>query len=226
MIGEVPNADKELRTQHAVKENWNYHTVPFVPERAVVMDIIQFCHTYMGDYSATTFRNQINTLFERNALAFKLLENGNIERLLNPILSKTLKRSQFNSGDVELDKFLEKATSKFLHHDIKTRKEALEALWDAFERLKTINQSDKPASVKILLEQSSDCEALREIINAESAALTKIGNNFMIRHSETDRTPIEEEKHIDYLFHRMFSLIWLWLESHQPNTDLEFWRSL
>jgi hypothetical protein len=32
--------------------------------------------------------------------------------------------------------------------------------------------------------------------------LTEIGNRFMVRHTETDKIPITESAHVDYLFHR------------------------
>jgi hypothetical protein len=209
--GEVPDAPL------------NFLNSSDVPDRSVVMDIIQFSYKHIDpnisfgvtstDYSAKLFRIDINRLFERNALAFKLLENGNIERLVNPVLSESLKRPPFNTGDTETDSFLNRAVSKFLHHDLSTRKEALEALWDAFERIKTLEEGHKKASVKIVIDKSTACEKMRDQINKEATALTEIGNKFMIRHSEKDKIAINEEKHVDYLFHRMFALLWLWLES-------------
>lgn len=41
-------------------------------------------------------------------------------------------------------------------------------------------------------------------------AISKIENNF--RHTETDKTPIETDVHVDYLFHRLFALIWMVLQ--------------
>lgn len=204
--GEVPSAPNPLTT----KDQWGQN---YTPDRAVVMDIIQFFYQWLNSVDRESLCQEINRLFERNTLAFKLLENGNIERLINPVLSDSIKRTPFNTGDKELDQYLNKAVSKFLHHDIKTRKESLEALWDAFERIKTIAPGNKSVSAKILVEKSSICQNMRERIDNEAAALRKIGNEFMIRHSETNKIQITEEKHMDYLFHRMFALIWLWLES-------------
>jgi len=39
-------------------------------------------------------------------------------------------------------------------------------------------------------------------IREPEVALTAIGNQFRIRHSETSQTPIEEDEQVDYLFHR------------------------
>ncbi len=187
-----------------------------IPERAAVMDIIQYFYEYTN-YDKNILR-EINRLFERNGLTFKLLENGNIERLLNPVLSETIKRPPFNSGDVELNQYLDKAVKKFLHHDFNTHRESLEALWDAFERIKTIPAGKKAVE---LVNKSSNCEKMRERIDKEAKELTEIGNNFMIRHTETNKTPITEEKHVDYLFHRMFALLWLWLQSLETDTNIK-----
>ena len=85
---------------------------------------------------------------------------------------------------------------------------ALEKLWDAFERLKTYflqdglkkNQSaDKLTSI---ISEHFD----KEFIDEEFTKLTKIGNNYRIRHHETDKqelTPV----HTNYFFFRMLSLI-------------------
>jgi len=53
----------------------------------------------------------------------------------------------------------------------------------------------------------------RDVIENEAKVLTDIGNTFHIRHSETTQTPLQSERHVDYLFHRLFSLIWLVLKA-------------
>ena len=39
--------------------------------------------------------------------------------------------------------------------------------------------------------------------------MTSIGNTFRIRHSETSLERLAEGKHVDYLFHRLLSLVQL-----------------
>ena len=92
------------------------------------------------------------------------------------------------------------------------RRESLEKLWDAWERLKTVEGGkDKKAQTKNLLDKAASAE-MRERLEAEALELTEIGNRFMIRHTETDKVPITDLGHVDYLFHRMFSLIELLLK--------------
>ena len=55
-------------------------------------------------------------------------------------------------------------------------------------------------------------EPFRTRLDQEARELTDIGNTFMIRHTETDKVPIVDSAHVDYLFHRMFSIIRLLLK--------------
>jgi hypothetical protein len=50
------------------------------------------------------------------------------------VLREELASAQFRTGEEELDRLLEKARKKFLNPDVSTRREALEVLWDAWER--------------------------------------------------------------------------------------------
>jgi hypothetical protein len=159
------------------------------------------------------FADDINRLFERNGIAFELKE-GEIIRLAPAVLQEALENTVFQTGDTHLDEMLEDARTKFLSRALKVRRESLEKLWDAWERLKTIEKGkDKKATVKALLDKGSQTPAFRQLLEDEAAVLTAIGNNFMIRHTETTKTPISESVHVDYLFHRMFSIIRLLLKA-------------
>ncbi len=72
---------------------------------------------------------------------------------------------------------------------------------------------NKRKSVKLLLDDATDEEHFRELLEKEAKELTDIGNTFMIRHSETDKVPLEREEDNEYLFYRMFSLILLILKT-------------
>lgn len=90
----------------------------------------------------------------------------------------------FNTGDLILNELLSTAREKFLNRDLKVRREALEKLWDAWERLKSLSDpADKKKSVKILLDRVTAEPNLRERVEAEARQLTEIGNNFFIRHT-------------------------------------------
>jgi hypothetical protein len=184
--------------------------------RSVSMPTRRVYHDYGRHNHITSFdraqgfegyRAEVNTMLRRCGHPYELDTSGRIQRLGPPVLQESLASAVFSSGDLELDRLLETARRKFQDPDLNIRMEALEKLWDAWERLKTILPGDKKTSVKALLDAVVAEPTLRDRVEGEARELTDIGNIFMIRHSETDRVPIKESEHIDYLFHRMFALI-------------------
>lgn len=122
------------------------------------------------------------------------------------------------SGDHTLDALLHDACAKFRDPAPKSRAEATEKLWDAWERLKSIEvQGDKRLSVTKLLDQTSPEQTFRGILEAEARALTNVGNAFHIRHFETNKVSLSQPEHYDYLFHRLFALMHLLLFSRCRN---------
>ena len=88
-------------------------------------------------------------------------------------------------------------------------KDAVEKLWDALERLKTYYTTlDKKASVtQIVNAIASGQTSYIDLFNLEFKALTDIGNNYRIRHHETNKIDITDIRHYDYFFNRCLSLI-------------------
>ena len=114
---------------------------------------------------------------------------------------------------------LEVARHKILNTSVDVRRESLEKLWDAWERLKALEPGrDKRESAGRLLDRAAAEPTLRATLEAEAIALTNIGNTFMIRHTEIDKIPITDSATIDYLFHRLFSTIRLLLKASGRGT--------
>jgi hypothetical protein len=201
-----------------------------MPDTLIILDLIEFCyqniakpeldetheflrHNHLNfniEEGQKQFRNDINKILARNGIAYELKGNGRIERIASPALDKILMSHIFDTGDKELDNLLNNSIKKYLDPDSDVHEESLEKLWDAWERLKTIEPGkDKKISVTILLDKVTKEPNFRKIIEDDASELTDIGNIFRIRHSETDTIQIGSKKHVDYLFHRMFSLIWL-----------------
>ena len=84
--------------------------------------------------------------------------------------------------------------------------EALERLWDAWERLKSLADPDKKRSVKIILDAVATEPSLRARLEAEAMELNTIGNSHLTRHSEISQVPVIDVDHVDYLFHRLFAM--------------------
>jgi len=82
------------------------------------------------------------------------------------------------------------------------------------ERLKTYYTSlDKKNSVsKIVNDMASGRDEFIKLFNNEFIALTNIGNDFRIRHHETNKIDITDNRHYDYFFNRCLSLIALALQ--------------
>ena len=186
-----------------------------MPTRKVNEDCYDECEYFEFSIAdgKSTIRGLVNDILDRERIAFELIESGLIARVGAPILSDIIQDSNFQTGDEDLDGLLETARARFVSREPEVRREGLEKLWDAWERLKTLEvPGDKRASTSALLDRVA-VGAMRERIESEARELTDIGNNFRIRHSETDRHPLDDDRHVDYLFHRMFSLVYLLLDA-------------
>lgn len=202
------------------------------PDTLAALDLVEFCHRHVAkpiegrfhsffqhshlgfdrDIGQQEFRERVNRIFARNGVAIELTENGRVIRLAPIVLRETLASARFKTGDGELDSLLETARVKFLSPDPEVRRDALEKVWDAWERAKSLRApSDKRASIAALLQDASREETFRDALDTEARELTRIGNTFRIRHSETSQINLENSGAVDYLFHRLFALLRLLL---------------
>ena len=177
-------------------------------------------HGFFGHYhldfaqaeGREAFRQEINRIFDRNGIAFELKDTCQVERIAPEGLREALAQAVFHTGDETLDDLLERARARFLSHDPAVRRESLETLWDAWERLKSLEDGrDKRESTDRIVNKASVDGPFREVLELEVRQLTRIGNTFMIRHAEVDKIPITDDEHVDFLFHRMFAAIRLLL---------------
>ncbi len=165
-----------------------------------VLDAIEF----FGQYNLNTdYEAQVNTILRLNDIALKL-SNGIIENIFTSQIQNSISTSIQEVGVKEL---LQEATA---YYDEGKIKNAVEKLWDAFERLKTYYSSEldkKKSVVKIIQQISNDRKPYIELFDKEFRELTSIGNNFRIRHHETTTIDIDDERHYDYFYKRCLSLI-------------------
>jgi len=170
-------------------------------------------YSYDQEKGRAEFQADVNRILERNGIAFELVD-GEVKRLGPAGFHEALGTATFNTGDGLLDEMLEDARGKFLNRDPKIRRESLERLWDAWERLKTLEAGkDKKAKIKALLDRVAKEVTFRQVVEDEANALTGIGNNFMSRHTEVGKVPVASSRDIDYFFQRLFSLIHLVLRA-------------
>ncbi|WP_321818471.1 MULTISPECIES: AbiJ-NTD4 domain-containing protein [unclassified Paraburkholderia] len=229
---EMPGLAWPLEIVSVEGEGYFAERQPFAPDTLLILDFIEFVHasvakpipgkyhdffshhhlTFDQEAGQADFRATVNRIFARNGVAFEMLPNGRIERLLPPVLGEELKRTLFNTGDRTLDNMLDECRAKFSDRNPLVRREALERLWDAWERLKSLaDPSDKKRSIKIILDAVTSLPSLRERLEKEATELNSIGNSHLIRHSEISQVPVIDVDQIDYLFHRLFAMIQLML---------------
>ena len=161
------------------------------------------------------FVEDTNRILSRNGLAYELSESGSIERTVPAPMADLVKRTGFRTGDNNLDGLLDTAIDRFLSPKPEARQDAMEKLWDAFERLKTIERGkDKKARATALIDRaiSEDAPVFRSVVETEFKAMTKVGNDLRIRHFEVGHEPVGQSGEKDYLFMRLYSLIWLILK--------------
>ena len=184
-----------------------------------ISDHSYFMHSHLAldrDAGRKQFCQEIETIFRRNGIAYKLTEEGRIERLMPLEFQDILLESDFDTGDVELNRLLSASQRKFLDPRPETRREALESLWDAWERLKTLDgPGDKKATAQAMLDNAAGTSSpkFRDALEREAVEVTNIGNSLRIRHSETNQEVIANSAHMDYLFYRLYSLVRLVLKS-------------
>ena len=160
-----------------------------------------------------TFQGEVNELLGRGRVIYEFVSvDGTlqIQRMGTPEVRRLMADLQPNSEDKELDDLIIEARKRYLSHKEDERRIGLEKLWDAFERLKTIEplpdgKSNKKASAEQLLSRITD-EPLRKVIGDDMGALTDVGNQFRIRHHETDKHVVPVDQY-DYLFARMSNVI-------------------
>lgn len=156
------------------------------------------------------YQREINEIFAESGLLYTLTSAKIVERVLenSPLTSKveTVIHSVKEKG---LRDLLEEAVTLFKQPDPASRNDAVEKLWDAFERMKTYYTAldKKKSAARIVTDMSGGRTEFAKLFEDEFKALTDIGNGFRIRHHETDKIDITDSRHFDYIFNRCMSLI-------------------
>lgn len=176
-------------------------------------------HSYWGHHHITCrssniicsqFCDEINGIFQKTGLLYELNTNLQVERIVeNSPVTPTVESAIATVKEAGTRELLQEAI--LLHRspcptDIRN---AVEKLWDAYERLKTYYTTmNKAKSAEKIVNDIADGQASYiTLFDTEFRALTKIGNDFRIRHHETDKVEITDVRYYDYFFNRCLSLI-------------------
>lgn len=158
------------------------------------------------------FARDVNELLARGGSVFEMTPDMHVRRKGAPETTQTLSLLRPDTGDSTLDALIETGRVHFASRIAAQRQTAIEKLWDAFERLKSIDApGDKRQSVEALLGRVAD-QQFRQVVAQEMRDLTNLGNTFQIRHHEIGKPPIPVDSQ-DYVAGRMANLLVLLLRS-------------
>lgn len=175
-----------------------------------------FGHTHINflksDNCFDDFRDEINSVFQKTGLQYILTDNKCIERIVdnNAVfeVAEEIVRDLKEQGAKDL---IKEALQLYKSPRPESRRDAMEKIWDAFERVKTYytDLNKKQSTQKIIKDIADGNDAYCELIEKEYRELTDIGNTFRIRHHETDKINITNPDYYDYFFERCLALVML-----------------
>jgi hypothetical protein len=158
------------------------------------------------------FRNEINGVFELTRLLYRLNDNFEVERVTS--VDEQIESEIRNLESVKeqgLEELLLESVRLYKNPRPELHKLATEKIWGALERIKTVfivEGLDKKQSIARLIEtMANGDDVYKDLFNSEFNELTRIGNNYRIRHHETNKTEITDERYYDYFYGRCFALI-------------------
>lgn len=214
----IPDLDYPLLATSNVPDEAVFDLIEYAAQRIALAQPGSW-HSYFSHHELTfdvkagrrVFHDEINQILARGRTTYELAPSLQVQRTGSPEVREQLSDLRPATGDGVLDELIVEARTLYLSHRVGDRKLGLEKLWDAFERLKTIEipGGDKKASAAKLLAHIAD-EPFHDLAEAEMIELTKIGNTFNLRHHETGKHAVPEGGY-DYLFARLSNLVILLL---------------
>ena len=176
-------------------EEFILHNYPFY-----VFDAIELYEKYNTD---SDYAAQMNAIFKLNSVPYNL-EQGRIVSTLEIAIDPKILAEIPEKGLKEL---LSEANAYYRSGN---KQIAVEKIWDAFERLKTYYSPtlNKAQSADKIIDNMSNSEPnYKTLYEAEFKALTNIGNSFRIRHHETTKVDITDNRQYDYFYKRCLALV-------------------
>ncbi|MGM8315213.1 AbiJ-NTD4 domain-containing protein [Clostridium perfringens] len=157
-----------------------------------------------------SFQQEINEIFTESGLLYKLTDEKVIERIVeNSTLTKEMEVNFKAVNEVGIRELLKDAVALYKTPNPTARQDSVEKIWDALERLKSYYKTlNKSQSIKkIVNDMANGNSNFINLFDNEFRTLTDIGNNYRIRHHETNKIDITDVHYYDYLFNRCLSLI-------------------
>lgn len=213
-LSEIPDLDWPPRPDSIPSKEVAFDLVEFVHRHVAEPEKLDW-HSYMRHHhlgfdraaGRASWREDVNRVLQRSGIGYELQPDGRVERLLPRGIGAAIAAADFDTGDSTLDGLLDEATRRFVDRDPSARRDAVEKLWDSFERAKTLLDPDKKKGAARILDESSSTPDFRRLMEAEARTLTAVGNDFRIRHSEHGKVELTDHE-LDYVFGRLYVLLW------------------
>lgn len=159
-----------------------------------------------------SFQNEVNEVFELTGLLYTLADSKRVERITTADTQIDESKEKVQTiKEPGLKDLINEAVSFYKHPNPAIYRSAVEKLWDALERVKTFYVPagmDKKKSVETLIKSmANNQQHFFDLFTTEFRTLTEIGNNYRIRHHETDKYDINDDNYYEYFFNRCFALI-------------------
>lgn len=172
-----------------------------------LFDIIELQYRFLSKDEKKSFAKSINQSLEDDGVAF-CLKKGKIIQRVDTEIYFDLPTEKMTGLEQGLQDLINDVIAKHRQSNYSARRDAVEKLWDALERLKTYYSTDKKQSVKeIISDMSNGKEDFIVLFDAEFKALTEIGNKYRIRHHEIGKIEITDIRYYDYFFNRCLALL-------------------
>ena len=175
-----------------------------------VFDVIEYQFEELSNGEKAPFQAAINDSLRKDNLSFRLSDSGLIElQADHEVLSPEIIANVDLVAEPGIRDLIKEAIEKHMQPTVQAHRDAVEKIWDALERLKTYYTTmDKRASAsRIVADMADGDQNYTALFNAEFKALTDIGNDYRIRHHETNKIDITDPRYYDYFFNRCLSLI-------------------
>ena len=165
---------------------------------------------HSSNATAMLFKDEINEIFQKTGLLYCLNDDWQIERIVeNSPLTSEIEKTIVGVKELGTRELLQEAIAYYKEPRPGNRQIAVEKMWDAFERLKSYYPAMKKneSADKVISNMAAGQPAYIELFTAEFKVLTKIGNEYRIRHHDTDKIEIMDLRFYDYFFNRCLSLL-------------------
>lgn len=162
----------------------------------------------------------INSMLSRFHHPYRL-QKGQIILTGSEVLDRRVMGVELVTNDTHLTKLLSAAREGFYDRSGKRRLEALQTLVGVFERVKTLQGTDKKQSAQKVIAQLSDLGDIRACFENHFREFTNIANEYTIRHHERGKKELSDPALIEYLFYGYYNLIRLILQKHGLTKDAQ-----